>query len=114
MESITKKTINKYLPNLKLTGKKIQLKNLPALYRGLYDFEELLINDIRFLLLIVKDKSLGPKDFKKHSRKFSEICEYYQLWYLKELHPHKVRRMIENEMNFVIEDKHIYLPKAKY
>lgn len=110
MESVAKKTINKYLPNLRLVKRKIQLKNLPVIYRSLYDFEELVINDIQFLLLSVKDKSLGPKDFKKHSRKIMETCEYYQIWYLKELHSHKIRRMIENEMNFIIEDKHIYLP----
>lgn len=110
MKSIAAKTIKKYLPSLKIKGSQVSLKNLPVLYHGLYDFEELDIHEKQFLVIKVKDKSLGPKDFKKHSKALSESLDYPQIWYLKELHFNKVQRMIENELNFVIEDKQVHLP----
>lgn len=110
MKSIAEKTIKKYLPSLRIEGRQVSLKNLPALYRGLYDFEELNIHEIPFLVIKVKDKALGPKDFKKHSKVLRESLNYPQIWYLKELHFNKVQRMIENELNFVIEDKQVHLP----
>lgn len=112
MESIDKRTIEKYLPRLKIKGFRIQLKNIPTLYRGFYDFEKLDIHDRPFLLIKVKDKSLGPKDFKKHSKRLKESIDFPQIWYLKELHPHKVHRMIENELNFIVEDKQVHLPSV--
>jgi hypothetical protein len=110
MKSIAEKTIKKYLPSLKIEGRQVSLKNLPALYRGLYDFEELSIQEMPFLVIKVKDKALGPKDFKKHSKVLRQSLDYPQIWYLKELHFNKVQRMIENELNFVIEDKQVHLP----
>jgi hypothetical protein len=110
MKSTAENTIKKYLPSLKIKGQGLHLKNLPAIYRGLYDFEELDINETPFLLIKVKDKSLGPKDFKKHSKRLNESIDYLQIWFLKELHPHKIRRMIENELNFIVEDKQVHLP----
>ncbi len=110
MKSIAENTIKKYLPSLKIKGQGVHLKNLPAIYRGFYDFEELDIHETPFLLIKVKDKSLGPKDFKKHSKRLNESIDYLQIWFLKELHPHKIRRMIENELNFIVEDKQVHLP----
>lgn len=110
MESIAEKTIRKYLPSLKIKSRGLQLKSIPVIYRGLYDFEELDVQEQTFLLIKVKDKSLGPKDFKKHGKRLKDSIDYPQIWYLKELHPHKVRRMIENELNFIVEDKQVYLP----
>ncbi len=110
MSSIAEKTIKKYLPSLKVKGKSVRLKGLPALYQGLYDFEELDIFERPFLVVKVKDKGLGPKDFKKHSRVLKSSLDYPQIWFLKELHFNKVQRMIQNEMNFIIEDKHVHLP----
>ncbi len=107
---MAEKTIKKYLPSLKLRFSKIHLKNLPTVYKGFYDFEEVEIQSQSFLLIKVKSNSLGPKDFKKHSKKLKEIIDIPQVWFLKELHPHKVRRMIENELNFVIENKQVHLP----
>ena len=114
MERIAEKTIRKYLPSLIARGRALHLKNLPALYRELYDFEELNINKRPFLLINVKDKTLGPKDFKKHSKKLNESIDYPQIWFLKVLHPHKISRMIENELNFIVEDKQVHLPTLNY
>lgn len=110
MEDVFESTIRKYLPRLSIKRKPLRLKNLPVVYRGLYDFEELFIYDQPFLLIKVKSKELGPKDFKKHSRTLKASIDHPQVWGLKELHPHKVRRMIENEMNFVVADKQVHLP----
>ncbi|OFZ52136.1 MAG: hypothetical protein A2417_13060 [Bdellovibrionales bacterium RIFOXYC1_FULL_37_79] len=112
MKSIAEKTIKKYLPSLGVQGKLLKLKNLPALYQGMYDFEELDIHEKAYLVIKVKDKTLGPKDFKKHSRVFKESLDYPQIWYLKELHFNKVQRMIQNELNFIIEDKQVHLPSV--
>lgn len=114
MERIAEKTIKKYLPSLIAKGRALHLKNLPAFFRGLYDFEVLNVNKRPFLLINVKDKTLGPKDFKKHSKRLSESINYPQIWCLKELHPHKIRRMIENELNFIVEDKQVHLPSLNY
>jgi hypothetical protein len=110
MSSIAEKTIKKYLPSLKVEGKPVRLKSLPALYQGLYDFEELDIFEQPFLVVKVKDKGLGPKDFKKHSKILKSSLDYPQIWFLKELHFNKVQRMIQNELNFIIEDKQVHLP----
>ncbi|GEM_PF-6106222 len=110
MRSIAEKTIKKYLPSLRVEGKTIRLKRLPALYQGFYDFEELDIFEQPFLVIKVNDKGLGPKDFKKHSKILKASLDYPQIWFLKELHFNKVQRMIENELNFVIEDKQVHLP----
>lgn len=110
MKSIAEKTIKKYLPSLKIEGRPIRLKNLPALYQGIYEFEELDIFEQPFLVIKVKDKGLGPKDFKKHSKVLKDCLNYPQIWYLKELHFNKVQRMIENELNFIIEAKQVHLP----
>ncbi|MFZ4715440.1 MAG: hypothetical protein ACOYL6_17075 [Bacteriovoracaceae bacterium] len=112
MKSLAEKTIKKYLPSLKVVGRQLNLKNLPALYREFYDFEELDIHEKPFLLIKVKEKALGPKDFKKHSKILKEKIGYPQIWYLKDLHFNKVQRMIENELNFVIEDKQVHLPEV--
>jgi hypothetical protein len=81
-------------------------------YNYLYEFEELDIMDRLFLVIIVKDKSLGPKDFKKHEKTLRKIIDYPQLWHLKELHFNKIQRMIENEFNFIVEDKQVHLPSV--
>lgn len=110
MKNTLEKTIRKYLPSLRIETRPIQLKNLPILYRGIYDFEELEIHDKPYLVIKVKDKALGPKDFKKHSKVLKECVNHPQVWFLKELHFNKVQRMIENELNFVIEDRQVHLP----
>ncbi len=110
MKSTAEKTIKKYLPSLRVEARQVSLKNLPAYYRGLYDFEELDIHEKPFLVIKVKDKALGPRDFKKHSKVLRESLDQPQIWYLKELHFNKVQRMIENELNFVIEDRQVHLP----
>lgn len=110
MKGIATETIKKYLPSLSVFRRNIKLKNLPLVYKSLYDFEEMGIQDQRFLLINVKDKNLGPKDFKKHEKVFRELIDYPQVWFLKELHFNKVQRMIENEFNFIVEDKQVHLP----
>lgn len=110
MKDKAEKTINKYLPSLNVVTRPVKLQNLPLVYRGFYDFEEIEIYDKAYLVIKVKDKALGPKDFKKHSKVLKEKLDYPQIWYLKDLHFNKVQRMIENELNFVIKDKHVYLP----
>jgi hypothetical protein len=110
MSSIVEKTIKKYLPSLKVEGKSVRLKGLPALYQGLYDFEELNIFEQPFLVVKVKDNGLGPKDFKKHSKILKSSLDYPQIWFLKQLHFNKVQRMIQNELNFIIENKQLHLP----
>lgn len=112
MKSVIERTINKYLPSLRLQVRPLKLKNLPPIYQSLYGFEELDIFEEPFLVIHVKDKTLGPKDFKKHSKVFKGVLNYPQIWYLQELHFNKVQRMIENELNFVIEDKQIHLPSV--
>ena len=61
-------TINKYLPLLNVKGRKLELKNLPAFFRSIYSFDELLINENPYLVINVKGKGLGPREFKKHAR----------------------------------------------
>jgi hypothetical protein len=110
MKSAIERTISKYLPSLRLQTRPLKLKNLPPIYQSLYGFEVLDIFEEPFLVIQVKDKTLGPKDFKKHSKILKDAISYPQIWYLQELHFNKVQRMIENELNFVIEDKQIHLP----
>lgn len=110
MENLVEKTLEKYLPSLKVKTRWFQPKHIPIVYRGFYDFEELNVYEQPFLLIKVKDKNLGPKDFKKHGKRLKESINRPQVWYLKELHPHKVRRMIENDLNFIVENKQVYLP----
>lgn len=110
MKSVAEATIRKYLPSLKLKARAVSLESLPMFYRGLYSFEELVIHERLHLLIKVKDKTLGPKDFKKHSKTLSQRLDYPQIWFLEELHFNKVQRMIENELNFVIEGKQVHLP----
>lgn len=110
MKDTAKKTINKYLPSLKVETKRVNLKSLPLIYEGFYSFEQMNISGKSFLVIKVKDETLGPKDFKKHGRVLKDKLDYPQVWYLKELHFNKVQRMIENELNFVIKDKQVYLP----
>jgi len=110
VKDTAKKTINKYLPSLKVETKRVNLKSLPLIYEGFYSFEQMNISGKSFLVIKVKDETLGPKDFKKHGRVLKDKLNYPQVWYLKELHFNKVQRMIENELNFVINDKQVYLP----
>lgn len=112
MKGTATETIKKYLPNLSVFRRNIRLKNLPLVYKSLYDFEEMDIMDQRYLLISVKDKKLGPKDFKKHEKVFHELIDYPQVWFLKELHFNKVQRMIENQFNFVVQDKQVHLPSV--
>lgn len=110
MKSVAESTIRKYLPSLKVKARSVSLNNLPMFYRGLYSFEEIVIQERSHLLIKVKDKTLGPRDFKKHSKTLSQSLDYPQVWYLEELHFNKVQRMIENELNFIVEDKQVHLP----
>lgn len=110
MKDTAKNTINKYLPSLEIETKRVQLKNLPLIYEGLYSFERMDVSGKSFLVIEVKDETLGPKDFKKHGRVLKDKLDYPQIWYLKNLHFNKVQRMIRNELNFVIKDKQVYLP----
>ena len=110
MKSVAEATIRKYLPSLKLKARVVSIDNLPMFYWGKYSFEVLVIHERPHLLIKVKDKTLGPKDFKKHSKTLSQRLDYPQIWFLEELHFNKVQRMIENELNFVIEGKQVHLP----
>lgn len=110
MENMAMKTIEKYLPGLQANVQAFQLKGIPALFQKLYNFQELDIHGKPYLLIKVKSKELGPKDFKKHGRRLYELIAYPQIWHLKELHPHKIRRMIENQLNFIVENKQVHLP----
>lgn len=110
MKNEAENTLKKLIPSLKLNIMKISLRNVPLIYQTLYEFDKLEINRQPFLLIKVKDKNLGPKHFKKHSTRLSEIINYPQIWFLYELHSHKVFRMIANEMNFIIENKQVHLP----
>ncbi|MBX3032497.1 MAG: hypothetical protein KF865_01135 [Bdellovibrionaceae bacterium] len=110
MTTAVERTLKKYLPSLEFKTRELRIKNIPPAYQGIYAFEELNMRKQPFLLIKVKDRNLGPKDFKKHGRRLKESIDHPQVWYLKELHAHKVRRMIENELNFILEDKQIHLP----
>lgn len=103
-------TLNKYLPSLEVEYEALKVKNLPPLYKKIYEFNGIKINGKTFLTIEVKDNSLGPREFKKHSNVIKRVIENKQIWYLKELHFNKVQRMIENEFNFIIKDKQIHLP----
>lgn len=109
---MAEKTINKYLPHLKMRERPLALKSIPPFLTGKYNFYELLINQRPFLIIDVKDKELGPRQFKKHATILKEKIEYPQIWCLHKLHFHKVQRMIENGMNFIIEDKQVHLPSV--
>ncbi len=110
MMNLMKNTIKMYLPNLAIEERPLKIKKLPLLYRELYSFDGVNIHGRPFLVIKVKDKSLGPRDFKKHSKVIHQSDDSPQIWYLKELHFNKVQRMIENEFNFVVEKKQIHLP----
>ncbi len=112
MKMIIEESIKKYLPSLKLVGRAIKLKNLPLVYKSLYSFQQLDIGSQSFLVIYVKDKTLGPRDFKKHEKTLQEIIHYPQLWFFEELHFNKVQRMIENEFNFVVQGKQVHLPSV--
>jgi hypothetical protein len=110
MECIAEKTLNKYLPNLKTKEKMLDLKNIPAFLKAIYSFNKMLINDEPYLVINIKGKELGPRDFKKHGKILKEKSNYTQIWCLRELHFHKVQRMIQNGLNFIIEGKQVHLP----
>lgn len=103
--------IQNLLPSLK-----VQLKHngtqfkIPPMYSAIYDFNELMINDHAFLLIKVKDKNLGPREFKKHAVFIHNKVHLPIIWFLENLHFHKTQRMIENGMNFIVANKQIHLP----
>lgn len=104
------KTIQKYLPKLNLYSKKINIKELPLFLNSFYSFHQLMINNKPFLVISVKDKTLGPRQFKKHKVLLSKKTDLPLIWYMEDLHYHKMQRLIDNNFNFVIEDKQVYLP----
>ncbi|MBU0504640.1 MAG: hypothetical protein ABII18_00515 [bacterium] len=104
------KTIYKYLPKLQVSTKPIRLERLPLFLNALYSFEKLIIDDTAFLAIIVNDKKLGPREFKKHGKLLKEELDLPQVWFMRELHYHKIQTLIENGINFVVEDKQVYLP----
>lgn len=110
MESLAEKNIRKLLPHLKAQADKVDLPALPLLLRGAYSFEKILINDRPYLVINVKDKTFGPRQFKRHALLLEKVIDYPQIWYLKELHFHKVQRMMKNGMNFIVEGKQVHLP----
>ncbi|HAZ14623.1 MAG: hypothetical protein A2X86_16685 [Bdellovibrionales bacterium GWA2_49_15] len=112
MESMAEKTIEKYLPLLKVKGRRIEIKNLPAFFRNIYNFDELRINENPYLLITVKDKALGPREFKKHGKIFHEKIALPQIWYMSVLHFHKVQRLIQSGVDFIIEGKQVHLPSV--
>ncbi len=112
MQKFIEKTLKKYLPNLKIGKQGLMPEKLPALYLEIYEFERLDINERPFLVIRVKDRALGFKDFKKHGKALRARVNLPQIWYLQELHFNKVQRMIENAYNFVVEDKQIHLPSV--
>ena len=111
MESGVEKTLHKYLPKLRVKKEaQFNIKNMPLLYKSMYGFEKLIINEAPCLVIIVKDKNLGPREFKKHAQIIKDKIDLLQIWFMQELHYHKIESMIENEMNFIVEDKQVYLP----
>ncbi len=104
------RTINRYLPNLKVARSRINTKRLPLFLKEIYSFEILTINNIPYLLVNVLDHNLGPRDFKKHAKAINQKIELPLIWYLSELHYHKIRRMIQNGMDFVVGEKQLHLP----
>ena len=112
MQRDIEETLKKYLPNLKVEKKGLVSKNVPTFYLQIYEFEKFHISERPFLIIHVKDKALGFKDFKKHGKALQARINLPQIWYLKELHFNKIQRMIENAYDFVIEDKQIHLPSV--
>lgn len=103
-------TIKRYLPNLAITQRKIELKGIPVFFKALYRFVKLTINDEYYLLVNVEDMAIGPRDLKKHSKVLSERNEYPIIWFFEELHFHKIQRLIQNGENFVVANKQVHLP----
>lgn len=112
MHNLGIQTIKKYLPHLSVKlGRKVDsVGRLPAILSSLYSFEELIINENAFLLIGVKSKDLGPRQFKKHAEVIAGKLNYLQIWHLPEMHFHKVQRMIENGFNFIVDSKQVHLP----
>ncbi len=111
MKGMAIKTIKKYLPHLNVRqGETKSGLRLPAIYSSLYRFEELIINKNPYLVINVKARNLGPRQFKKHAKIIKEKVDYPQIWFVHDLHFHKVQRMIENGLDFIVENKQVYLP----
>ena len=84
--------IKELLPSLKVVELKLNVKSLrlPVLYSSLYDFTKLQINGHDFLFVRVKDRSLGPREFKKHGMVIQNSIDLPLIWFLEKLHFHKV------------------------
>jgi hypothetical protein len=106
--------IKELLPSLKVVELKLNVKSLrlPPLYSSLYDLTQLQINGHAFLLVRVKDGSLGPREFKKHGVVIQNSIDLPLIWFLEKLHFHKTQRLIENGMNFIVSRKQIHLPSV--
>jgi hypothetical protein len=103
-------TLNIYLPNLKVTEEEVHLKGLSLFIKNNYKFSKIIINKTPYLLSVVKDTTIGPRELKKHKKILSSATELQAIWYFKDLHFNKVQRMIQNGENFIIENKQVHLP----
>ncbi|WP_127715900.1 hypothetical protein [Halobacteriovorax sp. HLS] len=108
MEAI--KILNEYLPNLSVEQEEILIKGLPVFIKHKYEFSQIIINKVSYLLVTLKDKAYGPRELKKHMKIISSFIDLQIIWYFKELHFNKVQRMIQNGENFIVENKQVHLP----
>jgi len=105
-----KETLQKYFPNLKVKTKQTQFDKLPLYLKSSYNFEAVTINNQKFISVIVNNTKLGPREFKKHEKIIGEKVDLPLIWFMHDLHYHKIQTLIENQFNFVVADKQIYLP----
>jgi hypothetical protein len=112
MEQIILNNIKKFLPHLKGREDQLEIKNLPLLYRGLFSFSKVTLEQIPYLGITLKDNAMefGPREFKKHGKLLEDKAGLPIIWSLKEMHPHKVERLIANGFNFIIQGKQVHLP----
>jgi hypothetical protein len=112
MEQVILNNVKKFLPHLAGKEDQLDVNNLPLLYRGLFRFSKVTINQVPYLGINLKDSAIdfGPREFKKHGKFLEEKMGLPVIWSLKEMHPHKVERLIANGVNFIVQGKQVHLP----
>ena len=83
---------------------------IPVFLENIYKFYDMVILDVRCVLLEILDEVPGIDMVQKHIKRIEELTNRQSVLYYKDITRYRRKSLIENRIPFVIEDGQMFLP----
>ncbi len=111
MEMSIRNLIHSFIPTIEIENEyKVNFKGLSLAFKSLVDLTESVIEGHQVLVAYIKDNGMSIKDIKKFERLIREKSEKPIIWVFEDLKSSNTKRLIMNELNFIVMNKQLSLP----